>query len=336
MKRTLLVIALMASAAAPAAADAQTGTKYFARQWLAGVKEAAAKANQPTDPVKDPEPDKPAEPVGPCESGSGAHNMVSGGSVTVGRYVATRIPAQMCAGGDVKAPTGTRHLHLQPDNNLVIYFNPGQSDAKWASSTQYSSANTLATQPNGNVQLLRNDGSVVWSTNTGGNPGAFAAMAQTGSMIVVSANGRNVIWSTNTDVFDPADVEDGTAASSDQTRSTIAPMVMERNESVVSPNGKCRFSVQNDSNLVLYYLGSPIWASGTQYSDGYRLVTGSDGDVRFVRANGSLVFSTGTAGNPGARLRMQDDCDAAVFSADGKNILWHTNTSRKTQIVDGG
>jgi len=335
MNRTLIMIALMASGAA-SGADAQTKTKYFARQHLAGLKEATANAAPATDPVKDPEPEKPAEPVGPCETGTGAHAMVSGPTVNVGRYVATRIPSQMCAGGDVKAPTGTRHLHLQADNNLVIYFNAGQSDAKWASSTQYSSANTLATQPDGNVQLLRNDGSVVWSTGTSGNPGAFAAMAQTGSMIVVSANGRNVVWSTNTDVFDAADVNDGTAASPDQTRSTIAPMVMERNESVVSPNGKCRFSVQNDSNLVLYYLGSPIWASGTQYSDGYRLVTGSDGNVQFVRGNGSLVFTTSTAGNPGARLRMQDDCDAAVFSADGKNILWHTNTSRKTQIVDGG
>lgn len=332
MKSPIIVAALLASVTS-FQVNAQ---KYYIRQHLPNLKTASGvPASGPTSPTEPAEPDKPAEPVGPCASTPYAYNPIRGSSVTIGRYVATRIPAQMCSGGDVIAPTGTRHLFLQADSNMVVYFNAGQSDAKWASSTQYTDAKTLATQPDGNVQLLRNDGSVVWSTGTSGNPGAFAAMAQSGSMIVVSANGRNIIWSTNTDVFDAANVDDGTVKNADNVPGTVVPAVVERNEVIPAPNGICKFAVQNDSNLVIYRGGNAIWASGTQYSDGYRLVTLANGNIQFNRANGSTVFTTNTAGNPGARMRMQSDCDLAVYASDGKTMLWHSNTAAKDILIAG-
>lgn len=320
MKRSILA-ATMLTAMLTTQASAQ---KYYARQYLVGLKQADAE-----------EPAASTDPVGPCPAAPYAYNAITGGTVTIGRYVATRIPAQMCAGGDVIAPSSTRHLMLQNDENMVIYFGSGGNGGKWSSGTQYAGSRTLATQPDGNVQLLRNDGSVVWQTGTTGNAGAYAAMAQSGSMIVVSRNGKTILWSTNTDDFPAANVDEGTVKGPDNIPATVVPGTVERNEVVPSPNGRCKFSVQSDSNLVIYKNGSPIWASGTQYSDGYRLVTLANGNVQFNRANGSTVFSTNTAGNAGARMRMQDDCDLAVYATDGKTMLWHSNTSSKDVLVAG-
>jgi len=320
MKSTTKALALAMATLISAQAEAQ---KYYARQYLAGLKEAsAASPTDPAAPETPKEPDKPAEPVGPCENSGFSYNAIRGGGVTVGRYVATRIPAQMCRGGDVFSPTNERHILLGGDDNLNLYF----SDNKvyWTSSTQYRGSSTLATQPNGDVQLLANNGQVIWSTGTGGNPGAFAAMAQTGSMIVVSADGRNILWSTNTDWWDYANVEDGTAKDSENVAGTVVPINVERNESVVSPNGMCKFTVQMDTNMHIFAGTNHVWTSSTQYKGGYRLTTRPDGNVVFAAANGVVTWETGTAGHPGARMRILDNCDLAVYQ--GQTMVWHTGS----------
>jgi hypothetical protein len=319
MKNALSVIILLSTMLTTQA----TAQKYYARQYLVGLKEASK---------ADEEPPVSKDPVGPCKSPF-ASRTISGSAITFGRYVATRIPAQMCWGGDVLAPTGTKHMVLQNDENMVIYAGPGGSGPRWSPGTQYAGSRTLATQPDGNVQLLRDDGSVVWSTGTAGNPGAFAALTQTGSLVVMSANGRAMIWSTNTDVFDPSNVSDG---KDGDIPGNIVPSSMERNDSVVSPNGKYRLSLQDDSNLVLYRTGGgATWSAGIQYSDAYRIVTLPTGDVQAVRANGSVVWHTATAGSPGARLRVQDDGDVVVYASDGKTMLWHSNTAAADYIRAG-
>ncbi len=50
-----------------------------------------------------------------------------------------------------------------------------------------------------------------------------------------------------------------------------------------------------------------------------------DGNFVLYDANGAAVWASGTYGNDGARLTVQDDGNLVVYAANGAP-LWATNT----------
>jgi hypothetical protein len=95
---------------------------------------------------------------------------------------------------------------------------------------------------------------------------------------------------------------------------------------------------QKDGNVVLY--GYPtdaagerqygadrqqaLWASDTRSPYG-ELRFQADGNLVLYSANGVVVWTSGTAGHPGATLRLQADGNLVIYSAQGRP-LWSTGS----------
>jgi hypothetical protein len=163
----------------------------------------------------------------------------------------------------------------------------------------------------------------VWSSQTEGNPGAFAVMQGDGNLVVYAADGRP-LWHSATH---------GRAGAS--------------------------LALQSDGNLVLYAAGRPLWQTRTYVLFGWlnageRLLPGQDlveSQERYrvvMQGDGNLVaygpggpyFSTGTQGHPGASLVMQGDGNLVLYDADGATPLWWTGTHGRSfdslQLFAGG
>ncbi len=100
-----------------------------------------------------------------------------------------------------------------------------------------------------------------------------------------------------------------------------------------SANKQYSFSVQGDGNLVLYRINVspwvPLWHSKTSGSGGSNLVLGTDGVLRLLAANGSVVWSTQRGGGPGSyHLAMQSDGNLVLYKDDprGNIAIWATET----------
>jgi hypothetical protein len=82
-------------------------------------------------------------------------------------------------------------LVFQSDSNLAMYS--GVSTPLWMPNnnlgTAGSNADRLAMQTDGNLVMYRPDNSVVWNSQTGGHPGAWAKLQSDGNFVVYSATG---------------------------------------------------------------------------------------------------------------------------------------------------
>ncbi|MNZ35251.1 D-mannose binding lectin [compost metagenome] len=78
-------------------------------------------------------------------------------------------------------PSGANALVFQTDGNLVVYG--PHSQVLWASYTQNRGANQAVMQGDGNFVIYAN-GTPIWNTKTGGNPGAYAQVKEDGSFSV--------------------------------------------------------------------------------------------------------------------------------------------------------
>lgn len=88
-----------------------------------------------------------------------------------------------------------------------------------------------------------------------------------------------------------------------------------------SGDGRTRFILQLDGNIVLYHDGAPVWAAGTQHLEPAELVMQGDGHLVAYDEDGAAVWGTNTHGHPGAYLLVRSG--EAVITADGE-VLWRT------------
>lgn len=61
-----------------------------------------------------------------------------------------------------------------------------------------SRTNTLTMRADGNLAITSTSGATLWSTGTGGNPGATAVMQPDGNFVVYKADGSTALWASNT------------------------------------------------------------------------------------------------------------------------------------------
>jgi hypothetical protein len=109
-------------------------------------------------------------------------------------------------------------------------------------------------------------------------------------------------------------------------------------DSFVSPDGRFRFSYQNDGNLVLYQNGVAIWESDTEiltenngYAPGYAAFQ-KDGNLvvynyRLDRpALAVSVWDSNTwKNNTGATIAVQNDGNVVIYGSNGR-AKWSTKT----------
>ena len=93
-------------------------------------------------------------------------------------------------------------------------------------------------------------------------------------------------------------------------------------ESRRSSNGEFELAYQGDGNLVLYRLsnGEALWATMT-FEPGEVAMQG-DGNLVVYNAAGVPLWSSGTAGNPGAWLAVQGDSNLVVYDYYGYPLWW--------------
>jgi lysophospholipase L1-like esterase len=96
-----------------------------------------------------------------------------------------------------------------------------------------------------------------------------------------------------------------------------------------SADGRYRFAMQHDGNLVLYGpTGRALWASNTagRVADHVRMQ--GDGNLVIYGPGDSVVWSSNTAGHPNSFLIVQNDGNVVIYS-NGQPI-WSTGTAGQT------
>ncbi|MGX4733670.1 hypothetical protein [Kitasatospora griseola] len=258
------------------------------------------------------------------------------------------------------------YLKVQDDGNIVLYKADGGEDvggALWStgtmkvdpklgSGTQLTSGrwtqvqtHVLEMQEDGNFVLYRrSDGVPTWNTATWNNRGASLTVQPDGNTVLKNAGG-NPIWHTGTWQFADAYLklqDDGRLlvyknSGSEDTASTVWTTATLRNGAGL-PSGRMirakttYLIMQYDGNLVLHRNSDnvAIWASGTDGNSGATLKVQDDGNVVVYRTDGSAAWASNTNGNSYAYLKLQDDGNLVVYKADGGEgvggALWASNT----------
>jgi hypothetical protein len=226
-------------------------------------------------------------------------------------------PSQtLTAGQQLTSPNGAYRLTLQPDGNLVLY--PATGRALWSTRTAGSGATRLVLQPDGNVVLYPTTGRAVWSTRTAASGGVELRVQDDGNLVLYPAAGR-AVWSTGTAV------RPVTSAAGDR---MLLHQQLTAGQSLTSPNGRYRFTMQPDGNAVVYAPNNrALWSSRSAGKGGSRVVLQQDGNLVIYPAVGGAVWSTGTAGRGGVRLTIQDDGNLVLYPATGR-ALWSTGADK--------
>ncbi|MEU1625335.1 FG-GAP-like repeat-containing protein [Streptomyces sp. NPDC020096] len=73
--------------------------------------------------------------------------------------------------------------------------------------------------------------------------------------------------------------------------------------------------------------GTTLTAGQSFTSRSAKLTMGSDGNLTITSNAGKTIWSTNTAGNPGATATMQPDGNFVVYKPDGSTALWSSKTS---------
>ena len=140
---------------------------------------------------------------------------------------------------------------MQGDGNLVEY---DDANVAWASGTS-SPGSRAVMQGDGNFVVYNASNTALWASGTNGHPGAYVVIGDAGEFGVRSTGGAT-LWAPG----------------------KFFSNVLTAEQSVTSPNGRYRLTMQGDGNLVEYHGATVVWASGTS-GRASRAVMQDDGNV---------------------------------------------------------
>ncbi len=106
-------------------------------------------------------------------------------------------------------------------------------------------------------------------------------------------------------------------------------LLASKNQYLRSADGRFRFVMQQDGNLVLYGpTGHPLWASNTVGRGANRAVMQSDGNLVLYTSSGKPVWASNTELHYHAYLIVQNDGNVVIY--EGHTPLWATGTDGRT------
>lgn len=102
-----------------------------------------------------------------------------------------------------------------------------------------------------------------------------------------------------------------------------------------SPLDRFHLLMQSDGNAVLIGpTGRALWSTGTAGAPGARLVMQHDGNVVVYDGDDRPLWASGTQGNPGSRLVMQYDGNLVIYAPDN-SPLWFTGVPSGDTMTPG-
>lgn len=111
-------------------------------------------------------------------------------------------------------------------------------------------------------------------------------------------------------------------------RDTMLPNeVLLPNQTIVSPDGRYKFTLQWDGNVVLYKNGTqPLWASNTSNTPAFLLMA-PNGNLVLYDTGGNARWNATLRGSATANshLLLQDDGNVVIYRPDG-SAIWATDT----------
>jgi hypothetical protein len=110
---------------------------------------------------------------------------------TVNHYLQNAV---LYPGQQLRTASGSYHLVLQTDGNLVLY---SSSHALWATGTDGKAAGRLAMQSDGNLVLYDVNNKPLWYSGTAGMGPSTLVMQDDGNLVVYTAAGKPT-WNTQT------------------------------------------------------------------------------------------------------------------------------------------
>ena len=236
--------------------------------------------------------------------------------------------------GDLVLWAGTRPLwstgwdtpdRLRPEQALRA------DQALWSASGRYRAV----AQSDGNLVVYAADGRVLWASGTW-SPGARTTLQSDGNVVVYSAAGR-AVWDTRTwgaggtqlVMQDNGDLvlwagSRPVWSSGWDTPDRLRPgQALRADQTLWSPTGRYRAVAQTDGNLVVYRAdGRVVWASGT-YSSGSWLVMQGDGNLVSYAGDGRPRWSSGTWWAPGSTVLVTDTGALELWSPRS-GLVWRS------------
>ena len=228
------------------------------------------------------------------------------------------LPGQgLVIGQSIASSDGRFRLVLQSDGNLVLYHG---SQALWASNTAgHADVWDAAMQGDGNLVIYDVRGRPLWASNTAGRAGAFVVVQNDGNLVVYDP-ANHAWWASNT-VVPPQ------PAPPTQHDRLLPNQGLMAGGSITSADGRFRFAMQTDGNLVLYAPNNhPLWASNTAgHTNVWDVVMQGDGNLVIYDFHGRALWASGTNGHPGAWFVMQSDGNAVIYDP-ANHPLWAANS----------
>lgn len=120
-----------------------------------------------------------------------------------------------------------------------------------------------------------------------------------------------------------------TPAAASAASSTLGPgETLTAGQALTSPDGHYELVMQADGNLVLYIAGGrSLWSTQTAGNPGAQAVMQTNGNL-VVDAGGNLLWSANTSGSSCAHLAVQDDGNVVLYGASGS--VWSSGTVNST------
>jgi hypothetical protein len=212
-----------------------------------------------------------------------------------------------------RALDGSLELKMAKENGNLVLFD-ANGNPVWSSQTGGHPGAFAAMQADGNLVVRATDGTTLYTSGTHGGPGSSLRLLNGGNAVIVSPD-YSPLWSAATDMFQ---LSAGQQLRPGQWRQ--------------SPDGRFWLMMHPTGNLVLSDQstrpGKVVWSTGTAVPGAFAAMQ-LDGNfvVRAPGQPGATLFHTATASSPAGYLRVRDDANVLVHDAAGQP-LWSWRTGR--------
>jgi cell wall-associated NlpC family hydrolase len=195
-------------------------------------------------------------------------------------------------GAYLLSPNHEYELVMQTDGNLVLYQS---GTALWSSETGGDIGAYAVMQAEGNLVIYR-EGVAVWDSSTWGFPGAYLKLQNDSNAVIYQAG--HPVWDW----------------MSGYIGDELNGWMLEPGAYLLSPSHEYQLIMQTDGNLVLYHSGTALWSSQTGGDIGDHAVMQTDGNL-VIYKEGVAVWDSSTWGFPGAYLELQKDSNAVIYQS---------------------